>query len=552
MKPNQVQKQLPELARLFQSGRLAEARALGHRLLAGLPRQPQVLAILGAACAQLGEFAEAEPCYRALVAQEPNEAMHYYYLGLTLVMQRRLPDAVPVFARMLKARPNFPEGHMQMGCLLRDLGRHAAAIEHFEQALRLNPGLSDAAVFLGNLHVFQGDMDAALRRYEQALAQRPDHPDAMAGKALVLERRGDKQAAWELLQPVVAQGGGTPNAVIAYALLAPRFAAVAQAQALLRGMLGRPGLAPSQQQELHFALGKLCDRQGEYDAAFTHYAAGNALAQLPVDVPGLRARAEHIKHFFSHNALPQASAPTAETPRPIFIVGMPRSGTSLVEQILASHPQVAAGGELETLQDIERDAGGLLERGEPYPECLTHASADDLTRLAERYYSAIRPLANGARYVTDKLPPNYERLGLIQSLFPDARIIHTQRDPRDTCLSCFFQNFGNTHAYSTNLRALGEVYGIYRDLMAHWHATLKMPILDVAYEDIVADAETNVRRLLEFCGLPWHDDCLNFHASKRYVNTASYDQVRQPLYDSSVGRWRHYEHQLGELLEALP
>lgn len=555
MKPNQANKQLPELARLFQAGRLAEARTLGKRLLAAMPRQPQVLAMLGAIHGQLGEFADAEACYRALVSAEPRDAMHFCYLGLALVMQQRLPEAVPVFARMLQLRPDFAEGQMQMGCLLRDLGRHDAAADHFERALQLAPGLAEAAVFLGNLRVFQGRMDDALTCYEQALKHRPGHPDAVAGKALLLERRGDKEAAWTLLQPPVAQGDVTPNLAIAYALLASKFDAEAQARTLLQGVLARGGLAPSQQQELHFALGKLCDRGGDYATAFQHYAAGNRLTQLPIDVPGMRAKAERIKRVFADPHVPAAAPLTNGGPIPIFIVGMPRSGTSLVEQILATHPEVAAGGELEALPVIEHAAMEIPGRAGPYPECLTGAAAEDIAGLAQRYRAAIADIAQaagGARFVTDKLPPNYERLGLIQRLFPDARIIHTRRDPRDTCLSCFFQNFGNTHSYSTSLRALSEVYGIYRDLMAHWRATLAMPILDVDYEAVVAAPEANVRRLLEFCGLPWHDDCLNFHGAKRYVNTASYDQVRQPLYDSSVGRWKHYEVYLGELLEALP
>lgn len=552
MKAHKALQQLPEVARLFQAGRLAEARTLGRSVLAAAPKQVQLLSLLGTIHARLGEFPEAEACYRTLVSAQPGDASHYQYLGLTLVMQQRHAEAVPVFARMLQLRPAFAEGHMQMGCLLRDLGHHERAIHHFERALQLAPGLADAAVFLGNMRVFQGRMDDALQCYEQALAHRPGHPDAIAGKALILERCGDKEAAWALLQPLVAQNAATPNLAISFALLAPKFAATAQAKTLLQNLLARGGLAPSQQQELHFALGKLCDKAADYDAAFQHYAAGNRLTQIVYDISDLRAKVVRIERVFARPDMPSVAHGMCAGPMPVFIVGMPRSGTSLVEQILASHPDVAAGGELECLPDIERAACETVGRGETYPECLLSASAEDMAELAQRYRAAIADIAQGKRYVTDKLPPNYERLGLIQRLFPEALVIHTRRDPRDTCLSCFFQNFGNTHAYTTSLRALGEVYGIYRDLMAHWHTTLHMPILDVDYEAIVAAPEENVRRLLDFCNLSWNDDCLNFHATKRYVNTASYDQVRQPLYDSSVGRWRHYERYLGELLEALP
>lgn len=544
--------QLPEFMRLFQIGRMAEARALGKQLLRGMPDQAQVLAVLGAVHGRLSEFREAEGCYRRLITLEPAAYMHHCYLGLALVMQHRLPEALPVFARMLQLQPHFAEGHMQMGCLLRDLGRHDEACRQFERALELAPALVDAAVFLGNLRVFQGRPDDALALYEQALRHRPGFPDAVARKALILERYGDKDAAWALLQPLVDQGVVTPGLAIMYALLAPKYAAADRAITLLEPLLARGGLAPSQQQEVHFALGKLRDRNADYSRAFAHYAAANRLSVLAFDIPALRDKVQRIMHVFA-DADVQATAPASESgPVPIFIVGMPRSGTSLVEQILASHSDVAAGGELEVLPEVERVASELLGSAVPYPECLVGATSVRLSILAERYRKAIADIAGGARCITDKLPPNYERLGLIQHLFPDARIIHVRRDPRDTCLSCFFQNFGNTHTYSTDLRALGEVYGIYRDLMAHWSASLRMPILHIDYEAIVVEPATSVRRLLAFCGLSWQEECLNFHATSRYVHTASYDQVRRPLYDSSVGRWRHYEQHLDELLEALP
>jgi hypothetical protein len=264
-----------------------------------------------------------------------------------------------------------------------------------------------------------------------------------------------------------------------------------------------------------------------------------------------RKKTEEIIEVFSSKKLPTAHQTSREFPAPIFIVGMPRSGTSLVEQILASHPDVAAAGELEVMDDVERRAASIIGGRGGYPKCLRGATASEMTALADHYLGVIADIAKGARFVTDKLPINYERLGLIERLFPNARIVHTTRYALDTCLSCYFQNFGNTHTYSSNLRALGEVYRIYERLMAHWHATLSIRILDVSYEDLVSDPEQAVRTLLEFCDLPWDPRCLDFHKSTRYVNTASYDQVRQPIYQSSVGRWKHYESHLGELIDAL-
>lgn len=551
MRPDQANRLLRDTVQLLQSGQYVRAREMGMKLLNAFPRQPQVLSILGSVHGQLGEFGDAEKCYRLLASIEPLAHSHPYFLGLTLVMQKRLAEAVPVFTRVLQLRPDFAEGHMQMGCLLRDLGQHESAIGYFRRALELSPTLVDAAVFLGNMLVFQGKLDEALDCYNRALKHHPGFPDAVAGKTMILERRGDKQAAWENLQEAVSQGHISPNVAITYALLAPKFGQGEKAKEMLKGLLSGLALAPTQQQELHFALGNLYDKCGEYDLAFAQYCSANQLAQITFDVKGLKDKVERIKRGFAGVDAKKAPLPPVDAPAPIFIVGMPRSGTSLIEQILASHPDVAAGGELELLPELELGINSLLGNTVPYPECVGMVDTDELERLSGRYREVISTIAEGAKFVTDKLPPNYERLGLIQQLFPDARIIHVMREPRDTCLSCYFQNFGNTHTYSTNLRLLGEVYGIYNDLMNYWNETLSIPMLEVSYEAVVADAETSVREILKFCGLAWHADCLDFYSADRYINTASYDQVRQPLYASSVNRWRHYAGHLHDLDKVL-
>lgn len=543
--------QLQQLGQLFQARRLPQARDLGRRLLADHPKQPQLLALLGAIHGQLGEFADAQTCYQTLVKLAPQTPEYHYYLGMSQVMQGRLQAAIEPFETMLRLAPEFAEGHMQMGCLRRDLGQPDLAVRHLERALSLRPGLTEAAVYLGNLQVFLGHLETALTCYQQALAQRPGQPDALAGKALVLERQGQRRAAWQALQPIIGSGRETANAAIIYALLAPDFQATAQAQALLQGLLARGGWAPSQQQELHFALAKLSDKAAQYDLAFMHYRAANDLAAVGFDRVAAQDKARRIRQYFRRGVPPSLPLPGSSEPIPLFIVGMPRSGTSLVEQMLASHSQVAAGGELELLAQLEARLPAQLGSQLSYPECLQAAQADSLAALAQDYLAAIQPIAQGCRYVTDKLPGNYQRLGLIQCLFPHARIIHTVRDARDTCLSCYFQNFGHTQRYASNLRDLASVYNAYRALMRHWHATLQLPLFDVHYEALVSEPEATLRQLLAFCDLPWQDACLQFHRNPRQVRTASYNQVRQPLYRSAVGRWQHYQAHLGELLEAL-
>ncbi|MHB8453982.1 MAG: tetratricopeptide repeat-containing sulfotransferase family protein [Acidiferrobacterales bacterium] len=551
MKKKPLNVQVGELVRLLQTNQIQEARALGIRLARMSPNNAQVLSILGATHGRLGEFREAESCYQALVAIEPWSFQHHCYLGLSLVMQRRLEEAIKPFSTMLQLRPDFAEGHMQMGCLLRDLGHLDPAIDHLRQAIRLAPALVDAVVFLANILVYRGEIGEALNLCDLALAKRPDHPEVLASRALVLEKQGRRDDAWQCITATVTGNAVTPNAAIIYAKLSPKYGYAERGKALLNEMLSRSSLAPSQRQEMHFALAELSDKTAEYDTAFSHYRAANALSPHRIDVDRTRKKAESLIEVTSRTNLPAVRETPQNAPTPIFIVGMPRSGTSLVEQILASHPDVAAAGELEVLNDVEHRASSLMGRPEPYPECLSSASVSELAALARPYLDAITSISAGAQFVTDKLPGNYERLGLIEKLFPNARIIHTIRHPLDTCLSCYFQNFGNTHTYSSNLRALGEVYRIYEKLMAHWHATLSIGILDVHYETLVNSPETEVRRLLKFCQLPWEPRCLEFYNSGRYVNTASYDQVRQPIYQTSVGRWKHYESHLDELIDAL-
>ena len=545
--------QLHDLARLVHANRLPEARALGIRLKQSAPNQRELLSMLGAIHGRLGEFGEAESCYRTLITIEPPSVRHHSYLGLglALVMQGRIEEAIKPFDAMLKLKPDYAEGHLQMGCLLRDLGHHDAAIRHLRRAFELSPSLIEAAVYQANILIFRGELDEALKLCDRALALRPGNFEAIASKALTLEKQGHRDQAWNCIREVASNPVAIPGAAIIYARLAPRYGESDRARSMLEGMLSRPSWAPSQRQELHFALADLLDQSGDYDAAFDHYRQANALNPLRSDASGLHEKTERIIQFFSTETLPPAGAGPGDPPTPIFIVGMPRSGTSLVEQILASHPEVTGAGELELLEDLERRAPTLLGRTGTYPECLKAAGSDDLARLARPYLDGITTLAAGRKYVTDKMPGNYERLGLIEKLFPGACVIHVIRDARDTCVSCYFQNFSKNLTYTTELRTLGEVYRIYERMMDHWHSTLSIPILDLRYESLVASPETEVRRILEFCGLPWDSHCLEFHQSTRYINTASYDQVRRPIYQSSIGRWKNYEVHLQELIEVL-
>jgi len=237
--------------------------------------------------------------------------------------------------------------------------------------------------------------------------------------------------------------------------------------------------------------------------------------------------------------------------RPVFIVGMPRSGTSLAEQILSVHPEVQAAGELETIHRIAAGLQLAVPRAAPYPGGALSLSRGDLDNLVKRYLDELPAEGRDRPVFTDKMPQNFLHLGFIRQLFPDARIVHCTRDARDTCFSCFSYDFRGEHAYAGDLVTLGEYFLQYRRLMQHWEGVLDLPLHELSYENMIADQEGETRKLLEFCGLEWDERCLDFHTARRFVLTSSYNQVRRPLYSSSIGRWKHYEKQLQPLIAIL-
>ena len=316
-------------------------------------------------------------------------------------------------------------------------------------------------------------------------------------------------------------------------------------------MLADGDLNAEQRQLLHFTLGKLYDAEGAVDQAFTHFAAGNGQIRSGHEPGKFTEFVDRTIAFYDAERIASMPRAANRSALPVFIVGMPRSGTTLVEQIIASHGQVFGAGELEHIDDAARhQAGGMAER-DRLPECLGELHAADLDRIAGNHLVALNTLGGDAARVTDKLPYNFGHLGFINQLFTSARIIHCVRDPLDTCLSSYMQNFRRGNLQTYDLGHLGAYYNDYRRLMDHWRAVLDLPIMDIAYEDLVADQEGKSRELIDFIGLEWDPQCLRFHESGRVVNTASYDQVRQPIYDRSVGRWRHYERHLGPLKDAL-
>jgi tetratricopeptide (TPR) repeat protein len=460
--------------------------------------------------------------------------------------------------------------------VLRELGARREALALYARAVELDPGSAERLCELGALHAELRHHEEAASAYAAALALRPDHVAAQVGKAALLRLRGlpreaetvcraalavapDDVDAWTLLGELCADGGRfgeaedcfrqalrvqpeSCGALIGIATHRKMTAADAGWRRRVEALLAR-ALPLRHEIGLRYALGKYCDDVGEYGAAFAQYAAANELGkrQTPAyDGAKFSRRVDALIAGVDAAAIARAHAQASPSEQPVFVVGMPRSGTSLLEQILASHPDIVGVGE----QAFWDAAFIRLQKCGPDREAI----AQLLPGIAADYLALIGPLAAEARRVVDKMPANFLYAGLIHSVFPRARIIHLQRHPIDTCLSIYFQNFAHVGAYAKDLGSLAHYYREYRRITDHWRGLLPTTALfELSYEALIADTEGCVRRLLDFLGLAWDPRCLEFHATERTVITASKWQVRQKIHGSSAGRWRHYESFVGPL-----
>ena len=321
----------------------------------------------------------------------------------------------------------------------------------------------------------------------------------------------------------------------------------------LKSALAERDWSDAERARLLYAAGKVADDRGNHKAAFSQWAEGARLRRKTLKYTSAASRKQFAGHqaIFDTALLERRLRQPVEGPAPIFIVGMPRSGTTLAEQILASHPEVAGLGELPHIMDIAHGVSEWSETTGKFPTALADLDKSDWARAA-KLYKERHGWAGSEPYISDKMPSNFNYLGFIALLFPNVSIVHCRRDSLDTCVSCFSTDFTLDQEWSYELSELGVNYGLYLDLLAHWRRVLPLSIHEIHYESVVADLEMEARRLVEFCGLDWHPDCLEFHRSKRPVFTASNAQVRQPIYTSSVGRWRRYEDQLKPLIDDLP
>jgi tetratricopeptide (TPR) repeat protein len=540
------------LAHSFQTcGRMEQALAHYETAVAIKPDYPEARNNLGVVFQALGRSAEAVTQYEMALAARPNYADAHKNLGNLLGAAKRYQEAAAHYERTLSVRPNDAEAHVALGNILRGLDQADDAIGHYTRALSFNATYIEAHNGLGLANHMLGRSEEAIQHYRRALGIDPTDLEAHSrlGEALqALGRLEESRIAFERAVTLAPRKAGCYWNLANSKRFTEDDLHLADMNELARD---EASLTAEEQIDLHFALGKAFAELGNRAQSFQHLLRGNSLMRrrTSYDEAAALGRLDRIQKAFTTALMGEKREDGDPSTAPIFIIGMPRSGTTLIEQIIASHPKVFGAGELRVMANLAEALSG--PNGTLFPEVVASMSGEQLRRLGGDYLRAVRRLAPTAERITDKMPGNFALAGLIHLSLPNARIIHVCRDPCDTAFSCFSILFARGHEYSYDLSELGRYFRAYQRLADHWRDVMPETMLEVRYEQVVADLEEEARRIIAYCGLEWDDACLAFYRTARSVRTASATQVRQPIYRSSIGRWRPHADALQPLLQAL-
>lgn len=527
----------------------AAVEALGAALQIE-PNNPYIAGELAAGLVLANRIEEAIPLLEALVKALPDEAISHFWLGRAYLGQFHGSKAAKEFRRAYELAPDNDNILHMIGLALLSAGRGREAEPWLREFARKHPDSSAAVFDLSVSLQQQVRLEEAVTLYHRALELDPDNAPAIASLVRYYRTNNRYDEALALITAALDRLGPHPALAAVYARVCDRAGKVDHGISVIREILkDREQHSPQRRIGLHFGLGQLEEKAGNYDAAWEAFEDGNSLFPSTYSAQLQELAYEQLRNTFNTWTLTSMPKATIPTDKPVFVVGMPRSGTTLVEQILSSHPECFGAGELLTLSQLAVELGRRL--GGQWPEAVSAIVPEVANEYAGRYLDHINSLAPDAKRVVDKLPHNFKYIGLMSVLFPGARVIHCIRNPLDVCVSNYGTPLSPKHTWRPRLDTLAHAYNQYRGIMEHWHANATIPILDVVYEDTVADVERQARRIVEFVGLPWDEKCLKFYEHSRAVATASTDQVRQPIYQSSKERWRRYESHLGPLIEAL-
>ncbi|NLS93757.1 MAG: tetratricopeptide repeat protein [Planctomycetaceae bacterium] len=569
--PDRPEYQVHLAVALRRLDRLAEAIELLQQVREAVPNMIEAKCELGIAYRRRGDPERAEPLLDDVLREVPNHGEALYELAKLYECQKKIGKTIELGVRLLKENRSFAPAHLLLGTALLErlapeqrmrmtlperAGVTEKAVSHLAQAARLAPSAETFGA-LGNGLMRAERHGEAFEALRQALSLRPDFAPACIEMGKAHLETGNTEEARKCFRKAIEHD---PNRAEAYYELS-RFGRFDDADvvAKLRELLRNEDRPVAERMLGRFALARHLDNQKDYNAAFGEYLRANAMKMElrgkgrpegeagPGEVNELEAGRRHIEVFQKEFVEARRGWGDASE-LPIFIVGMPRSGTTLVEQILSSHGRIHGAGELIHMSDLALSLPFRLKTDMRYPRAVELLDEAMAGKLAAEYLGELHKRSHSAARITDKMPTNFRHLGLIALLLPNARIVHVIRDPMDVCVSCLKQNLEWPFC---DMQAVGRYYRAYERLMGHWKSVLPLQILDVRYEDLVANQEPESRRLIEFCGLPWDEQCLNFAETERAVQTPSKWQVRQPIYRSSVGGWRKYAEHLGPLMDAL-
>ena len=504
---------------------------------------------------QLGDFQSAAEIYGLVVAKVPGYTEGHNNRGVVLQLAKRYDEALASYDKAIALKPDYANAHFNRATTLKKLTRLDEALASYDKAIALKPDHAEAHNNRGVLLQEMRRYDEALASYDKVIALNPRHAEAHNNRGIVLMSTGNMREAEQMFLKASELKPDFPDPLFNLSVIRNHQNADNAEAKNIQALLNKSGITPNDKEQLYFALGKIYDDCGRYDEAFECFRQANQIRNTGVvyDASLIEKTTSSIIEVFSKDFLAQPFAYASDSRSPLFIVGMPRSGTTLLASILSNHPAIGMAGELPTIDDFTSQLGELTASGVPYPTAARHITPAAAMRLITEYEKRLRrDVGPDKPHVIDKNPLNFRHLGLIAMLFPQARIIHCVRHPLDTCLSNYFQRFPLRINYSFDLRNIGHFYREYVRLMDHWRTVPTLKMMEVSYEDTILQTEQTARAMLDFLGLEWDARCLTPHTNPNPVETASQWQVRQPIYQQALGRWRHYEKHLAPLKEWFP
>ena len=548
--PQALQGALQAIDANVRQQRLTKARKLCDSALAANPESSQLNYALGVVHQAKNDLKRAVNSYQQAISTNPDNLAAWVNLGICARAMKDYDTAIRALERAISIDARSFHAHYNLALVYCDIKDVDKALASLNAALEIEPTSPEAQFQMGFLQELLQNHGDAVHNYRQVLAVTPnsDRAHLHAGSCLQIIGRFEEGA--EHLKKAIELNPANGRAQLA---LASSEQAVVEPDFVdtLHGQLRRRDLPAKELANLQFAAGRLHERAEDYDRAFEHYKTGNAIRNASYDVrpQDFLDLTEHVKSVFTREHVAKLAEGGNPSERPVFVIGVPRAGTTLVEQIIASHPQGFGAGELSNILDVTTLPD--MDQAKRYPENAVDLNGTDIAQMAERYLADYPPAAASAAKVVDKTPGNSMWLGMITAMFPNAAIIHCERDPMDTLWSFYAQNFFVDLPYACAFDNLAAYYAQHTRAMQHWREVLPTPITNIRYEDLVLNPETIIPQVVAAAGLEWDDRCMDFHSHDRSVITTSMWQVRRPMFKSSIGKWKRFESHLGELKAEL-